>query len=65
MLELHPLYQVDDQGRRIAVVLDIREYEQLLAELQELRERSELSAEMDAWDKASDEALVLYEQALN
>ena len=35
-------YIVDVEGNRVAVVLDTVEYEQLLAELQELREREEM-----------------------
>jgi PHD/YefM family antitoxin component YafN of YafNO toxin-antitoxin module len=35
-------YIIDAEGNRVAVVLDTAEYEQLLAELQELREREEM-----------------------
>jgi hypothetical protein len=35
-------YIVDAQGNRVAVVLDTAEYEEMLTELQELREREEM-----------------------
>ncbi len=35
-------YIIDAQGNRVAVVLDTAEYDQLLAELEELREREEM-----------------------
>ncbi len=35
-------YIVDAQGNRVAVVLDAKEYEALLAEIEELREREEM-----------------------
>ena len=35
-------YIIDAQGNRVAVVLDTAEYEQLLEELEELREREEM-----------------------
>lgn len=38
MIELHPHYQVDENGTRRAVILDMAEFEMLLAELYALRE---------------------------
>ncbi len=35
-------YIVDADGKRVAVVLDLAEYERLMAELEELREREEM-----------------------
>jgi hypothetical protein len=35
-------YLTDEQGARVAVVLDLGEYESLLEEVEELRERAEM-----------------------
>lgn len=35
-------YIVDTSGKRVAVVLDVDDYQHLLAELEELREREEM-----------------------
>ncbi len=32
MIDLHPRYLVNEQGERVAVVLDVAEFEELLAE---------------------------------
>lgn len=52
-------YLTDEHGRRIAVVLDIEEYEALLDELEELEA-------IRAYDeaKASDEERIPFEQAV-
>ncbi len=42
MIELHPRYMVNAEGQRVAVVLEVEDYERLLAELQELSERQEM-----------------------
>ena len=34
MIELHPRYVVDEEGRRTAVVLEVAEYEQLVEQLE-------------------------------
>jgi hypothetical protein len=34
MLDLHPRYLTDEQGRRIAVMLDLAEFERLVSELE-------------------------------
>lgn len=64
-MQLHPHYQVDEQGNRVAVVLDMAEFEMLLTELEDLREREALRAEFEAWDAVTDEALVLFERTLD
>ncbi len=50
-------YIVDAAGHRVAVVLDTAEYERLLEELEELREREEMRNEAPADDP--DEGLTL------
>jgi len=57
--KVKPRYLVDENGRRVSVILDIKEYEKLLADLEELQD-------IRAYDEAmasSEEAIPL-EQAL-
>ncbi len=60
MIDLHPRYLVNEQGERIAVVLDVAEFEELLAEAGQdpdgglaLREdvRRELEQQAQAFDE--------------
>ena len=46
MLDIHPRYLTDGQGRRVAVVLDLAEFERLVAEL-ERREAEPPSVEFE------------------
>ncbi len=59
MIELHPRYVVDEEGQRVAVVLDLAAYERLLEGLEELED-------IRAYDeaKASGETAIPIEQAL-
>ena len=59
MLKLKERYVVDDQGKRISVVLDIADYQELLDELDELEA-------IRAYDaaKASGDRAVPLEQAI-
>ena len=52
-------YLIDENGNRLAVVLDVKEYEKLLEELEELEA-------IRAYDaaKASEDESVLFEQAV-
>jgi hypothetical protein len=58
-LNLGESYLVDEKGQRVAVLLDIKEYQKILAELEELES-------IRAYDaaKASQEEAVPFEQAL-
>jgi len=50
MQATRPRYIVDDQGKKVAIILDIEEYERLLEELEELddiRAYDEAKAEGD------------------
>lgn len=53
-------YIVDDKGRRVAVVLDIETYEQLLANLEEV----EAIRAFDSAKQSRDE-VIPFEQAVN
>lgn len=59
MIEIKQQYIVDERGNRIAVVLDIEEYQQILYALEELES-------IKAYDeaKASNEELISFEQAI-
>lgn len=57
-------YIVNAVGEPVEVILALDVFEQLLAELHALREQQALQAEMNAWDSASDEALVEFEKVL-
>ncbi len=59
MKKLNERYVVDAQGNRVSVVLDIREYQDLLEELEELES-------IRAFDraKASGEQAIPFEQAI-
>ena len=59
MLKLKERYVVDDQGKRISVVLDIADYQELLEELEEL----ECIRAYDA-AKASRDQAVPFERAI-
>lgn len=59
MPKVKPRYLVDENGRRVSVILDIKEYEKLLADLEELQD-------IRAYDEAmaSGEVAIPLEQAL-
>jgi hypothetical protein len=59
MVPLKERYVVDEHGNRVAVLLDIEDYRNLLAELEELES-------IRAYDaaKASDDRAVPFEQAV-
>ncbi len=59
MIELHPRYMVNEEGQRVAVVLDLDAYNKLMEELEEL---DDLRAYDEA--KASGETAIPIEQAL-
>ncbi len=57
---VHPRYLTDEKGHRLAVVLDIAEFEQLLAEAGEdpdagLELRSEVRTKLESQARAFDE----------
>ena len=58
MPKVKPRYLVDENGQRVSVILDIKEYEKLLADLEELQD-------VRAYDEAmaSDEEAIPPEQA--
>ncbi len=60
MIELHPRYMVNEEGQRVAVVLDLDAYNKLIEELEELED-------IRAYDeaKASGETAIPIEQALS
>ncbi len=41
-VRIHPRYLVDEQGNRVAVVLDVQELHRLLEEFEQLAERQEM-----------------------
>ncbi len=60
---VHPRYLTDEKGHRLAVVLDIAEFEQLLAEAGEdpdagLELRSEVRTELESQARAFDEGRI-------
>ena len=59
MLTLKERYVVDDQGNRVGVVLDISDYQKLLAEIEEL----EALRAYDAAKSSADQTLP-FEQAI-
>lgn len=64
ILEFAERFVVNEVGERVEVILPITVFEQLLAELRELRDKENLHREFDAWDAASDQALIEFEKAL-
>jgi hypothetical protein len=60
MPDLHERYLTDQNGNRVGVVLDITQYEQMLADLEEL----ESIRAFDAAQESGDEAIP-FEQAIN
>ncbi|MCX6375605.1 MAG: hypothetical protein NTU88_06155 [Armatimonadetes bacterium] len=59
MPKVKPRYLVDENGQRVSVILDIEEYEKLLADLEELQD-------IRAYDEAmaSGEEAIPLEQAI-
>jgi PHD/YefM family antitoxin component YafN of YafNO toxin-antitoxin module len=59
MSKFEPLYIINNQGKRTGVILDIAQYEMLLAEL-------EVLADLRAYDeaKSSDPEVIPFEQAI-
>lgn len=60
MPDLHERYLTDQNGTRVGVVLDITQYEQMLADLEEL----ESIRAFDAAQESGDEAIP-FEQEIN
>ena len=60
MAQINERYVVDDKGKRVAVLLDIADYERILRELEEL----ESVRAYDAAKSAKDEA-VPFDQAVS
>jgi hypothetical protein len=59
MIELHPRFVVDEAGERVAVVLDVAEYDRIV---QELEEMDDIRAFDEA--KAAGEQPIPIEQAI-
>ena len=64
MLKLNERYVVDEQGRRVSVILDMAYFERLVAKLDELLEELESLQEYDAAKASGDEAIP-FEQAVS
>ena len=56
-------YVVDENGKRVAVLLDIEEYERMVEELEEL-EDARTAAEIRAEIERGEEELVPFDQAM-
>ena len=52
MPKVKPRYLVDENGRRVGVILDIKEYEKLLADLEELQDIRAYDEAMASGDEA-------------
>jgi hypothetical protein len=63
MIHLHERYITDAQGERIAVVLDLDAYEQLMALLEDIEDRDAVRAYDAAKVGLTDDDLIPWEQA--